>query len=56
MKGKTSIIVAHRISTIRDADQINVFLDGQIAEQGTYDHLNRTQGIFYRLERGLPIN
>jgi len=55
MVGKTSIIVAHRISTIRDADQINVFLDGNIAEQGNYDQLNRMGGIFYRLERGLPI-
>jgi len=56
MIGKTSIIVAHRISTIRDADQINVFLDGMIAEQGTYEELNKMGGIFYRLERGLPIN
>jgi ATP-binding cassette subfamily B (MDR/TAP) protein 1 len=55
MVSKTSIIVAHRISTIRDADQINVFLDGMIAEQGTYDQLNKMGGIFYRLERGLPI-
>jgi len=56
MIGKTSIIVAHRISTIRDAHQINVFLDGKIVEQGDYNTLNKMEGVFYRLERGLPLN
>jgi len=53
MKGKTSIIVAHRISTIRDSDEILVFNEGNIVERGSYDALNRMQGIFYKLERGL---
>lgn len=56
MAGKTSIVVAHRISTIKDSDQIYVFQDGEIVEHGTYDELNKLQKVFYRLERGLPTN
>ena len=55
MRGKTSIVVAHRISTIKDADNIIVFLDGQIVEEGNYQSLIQNKGIFYNLERGLPI-
>jgi len=56
MKGKTSIVVAHRISTIKDANEINVFLDGEIVEKGDYQTLTKNQGIFYKLERGLPLD
>jgi len=52
MTGKTSVIVAHRISTIRDADEILVFSDGQIIERGNYQELIAMQGAFYKLERG----
>jgi len=52
MGGKTSVIVAHRISTIKDADEILVFSDGQIIERGTYQQLTDMQGAFYKLERG----
>ena len=52
MGGKTSVIVAHRISTIKDADEILVFNDGQIIERGTYQQLTEMQGAFYKLERG----
>ena len=52
MTGKTSVIVAHRISTIRDADEILVFSDGQIIERGNYQQLTERQGAFYKLERG----
>jgi ATP-binding cassette subfamily B (MDR/TAP) protein 1 len=55
MAGKTSIIVAHRISTIKDSDKIIVLNEGQIVEHGNYEELNRAQGVFYRLERGLPL-
>jgi len=55
MKGKTSIIVAHRISTIKDSDEIFVLSEGKIVEKGNYEELTRNQGIFYRLERGLPL-
>ena len=37
MKGKTFIIIAHRISTIKDSDIIFVFKDGKVAEKGTYN-------------------
>ena len=53
MTGKTSIIVAHRISTIRDADEILVFSEGEIVERGNYKQLTEKQGIFYKLERGM---
>ena len=53
MHGKTSVIVAHRISTIKDADQIVVFNEGQIVEKGTYAELNEMKGLFYKLERGM---
>ena len=46
MKGRTSFIVAHRLSTIRDADVILVMLDGHIIEQGGHRELLR-QGGFY---------
>lgn len=52
MGGKTSVIVAHRISTIRDADEILVFNEGEIAERGSYQALIEKQGIFYKLEKG----
>ena len=55
MGGKTSLIVAHRISTIKDADEIIVFNDGEIIERGNYQQLNEMKGTFYKLERGLNL-
>jgi len=55
MQGKTSIVVAHRISTIRDANEICVFYNGKVVERGTYEALTKAEGMFYKLERGLPI-
>lgn len=47
MEGRTSFIVAHRLSTIRNADKILVMRDGKIIEQGTHDSL-MAQGGFYK--------
>jgi len=48
-KGKTVIVVAHRLSTVRDADQIVVLDQGKIAEVGTHQELTEKRGIYYHL-------
>jgi ATP-binding cassette subfamily B multidrug efflux pump len=47
MAERTTIIVAHRISTIRDADHIIVLNEGKIAEQGTHEALLEFQGLYF---------
>ncbi|WP_158826452.1 ABC transporter ATP-binding protein [Mucilaginibacter lacusdianchii] len=49
MNGKTSIIIAHRISTIRNADKILVMDNGIITEQGTHDELMAQKGDYFEL-------
>lgn len=49
MKGRTSFIVAHRLSTIREADLILVMNDGNIVEQGTHDELLKNGGFYSKL-------
>ncbi|OQR96465.1 ATP-binding Cassette (ABC) Superfamily [Achlya hypogyna] len=49
MKRRTTVIVAHRLTTIRDADKIAVAHDGRIVEQGTHDELMATAGIYKTL-------
>ncbi len=49
MKGRTSFVVAHRLSTIRDADQILVMKDGHIIEQGDHDTLLQKNGFYAEL-------
>ena len=49
MEGRTSFIVAHRLSTIREADVILVMRDGHIVEQGTHDTLLQKNGFYAQL-------
>lgn len=49
LENRTAIIVAHRLSTIRDADVIYVFDNGQVAESGSHDELIALNGIYKRL-------
>jgi len=51
MKGRTVITIAHRLTTIRDADQIIVIAGGVVAESGTHDELMAKNGIYAELHR-----
>jgi ABC-type multidrug transport system fused ATPase/permease subunit len=51
MKGRTVIMIAHRLTTIRDANQIIVISGGVVAESGTHDQLLRLNGIYAGLHR-----
>ena len=47
--GRTTLVVAHRLSTVKNADEIAVVDDGQIVEQGTHEDLMKNRGVYYRL-------
>jgi ATP-binding cassette subfamily B protein len=49
LANKTAVIVAHRLSTVKDADNIIVLEAGEIVEQGTHEHLTSLKGIYYTL-------
>jgi ATP-binding cassette subfamily B multidrug efflux pump len=51
MKGRTSLIIAHRLSTVRAADRILGFQRGQLVEQGTHQELLRRGGLYAKLHR-----
>ena len=48
-RGRTTLVVAHRLSTIKNADEIAVVSDGRIVEQGTHEELMKLQGQYYEL-------
>ena len=56
MEGKTSFIVAHRLSTIQNADKILVLKDGQVIEQGTHEELIAKQGFYQHLYQSQWMN
>lgn len=51
MKGRTSILIAHRLQTIQEADRILVLKDGEVKELGSHDQLMGLKGIYYTLNQ-----
>ncbi|MBR9827962.1 MAG: ABC transporter ATP-binding protein [Oceanospirillales bacterium] len=49
LRGRTTVIVAHRLSAVKQADRVYVFEDGQVIEQGSHDELLDQQGLYARL-------
>ena len=49
IKGRTSLVIAHRLSTVKNADLILVVKDGKIVEQGNHKELMAARGPYYRL-------
>jgi len=52
LKGRTTLIVAHRLSAVRQADRALVFENGQVVEHGSHEQLIRGEGLYARLYRG----
>ncbi|MCD7761297.1 MAG: ATP-binding cassette domain-containing protein, partial [Clostridiales bacterium] len=55
MNGRTSFVIAHRLSTVRNADCIMVLEQGRIIERGTHDQLIEQKGKYYQLYTGNAI-
>ena len=55
MSGRTTFVIAHRLSTVRNADCIMVLEQGQIIERGTHDQLMEQKGKYYQLYTGNAI-
>ena len=49
MAGRTVIMIAHRLNTLRRADKVIVLKDGLVAEEGSPEHLFKTGGVYARL-------
>ena len=53
MEGRTVFVIAHRLSTVRNADAIMVLERGKIVERGSHDELLEQQGVYYQLYNGM---
>jgi ATP-binding cassette subfamily B protein/subfamily B ATP-binding cassette protein MsbA len=49
LAGRTSIVIAHRLSTVKDADRIIVIYKGKVVEEGTHQELLKKKGLYYQL-------
>ncbi len=56
MKNRTVLVIAHRLSTVRNADEILVLHDGIVAERGTHSELMQQRGVYRRLQEMQEIN
>lgn len=52
MQGRTSFVVAHRLSTVRNADEIMILENGKIIERGNHENLLKQKGKYYELYTG----
>ena len=53
MKNRTTFVIAHRLSTVRNANAIMVLENGNIIERGTHDELLAAEGRYYELYQGI---
>ena len=53
MEGRTVFVIAHRLSTVRNADAIMELEHGKIVERGNHDELLEQQGVYYQLYNGM---
>ena len=56
MKGRTTFVIAHRLSTVRNSDCIMVLEQGRIIERGTHEQLIEEKGRYYQLYTGNAIS
>lgn len=55
MKGRTTFVIAHRLSTVRNSDCIMVLEQGRIIERGTHDELLERKGKYYQMYTGKAV-